>query len=384
MLENRDIICFSTSLWGFREGSRENIVKRLAQKNRVLYVDSPVDFLQVVRYPHVRKYFFNRSRKADPSTRIFLLRPFPQLPFGAYCGCINAINQFFLYLQVRRRLARLCFTKPILLIYHPLYVSHVRRYGRALCVYHCIDNYEEEIQNATRKKHIRASEEKLIQAADIVFVQNLFLRNKFARYGIKLRLLAPGIDDSLFKKSAPAVSSRGNDAVTIGFVGSIDDRFDWRIVEAIAARHPQWNIVLVGPFMTKDTHIRALARYKNIVRTGFVKGEELARYYSGFTAGIIPYYVNAFTDGIFPIKLFEYFYFGIPVVSTPFESAKEFAGDNSVYLATPEDFVATVEKVAKGQEPAALREKRMRLAGDNTWSHKMRFIEENIEAALHG
>lgn len=381
MLCGQDIICFSTSFWGFREGSRENIAKYFSLKNRVLYIDYQLNPLQLLIYPHARNFFLKKPCLEKVNDRFFVLHPRLGLPFGTYCAVINSLNQFFLLRQIKRALRKLKFNSyPILWIYNPLHFPLMRNLKKQLSVYHCIDNFASEKSSRMRQDFFTKMERSLCRCVDLVFAQNEVLIDKLSAHAKKIFLLEPGLKDA-FLADAARIRVQHGKKVTIGFVGSIDRRIDHQILESIAKNHPQWQLTLVGPVMGGFRHINRLRRLKNIRLAG-LKQKELAGIYSEFQIGIIPYHINQFTNGIFPLKLFEYFSFGIPVISTALDAVKEFAKDNLVYIENREGFSERIEHILNAGEDPALRKKRFHIASGNLWSKKFSYIERVLSESL--
>jgi glycosyltransferase involved in cell wall biosynthesis len=61
--------------------------------------------------------------------------------------------------------------------------------------------------------------------------------------------------------------------------------------------------------------------------TGFVPYAEIARHLAGATVGIVPYEESTGTHCAFVAKIVEYLGAGLPVVSTPLNSARRYFSD---------------------------------------------------------
>ncbi|MBI0329567.1 glycosyltransferase [Burkholderia plantarii] len=100
----------------------------------------------------------------------------------------------------------------------------------------------------------------------------------------------------------------------IGYVGSIADWFDWPLVQTLAEALPDVPIRLVGPeFIARPAGLPA-----NVELLGEVAQQDVAALVREFTVGLIPFRINALTDGVDPIKFYEYRSLGVPVWSTAF------------------------------------------------------------------
>ena len=140
----------------------------------------------------------------------------------------------------------------------------------------------------------------------------------------------------------------------LGFVGSLSDRIDWRLVDRLATTFPAASIVLVGspPAMpAKPTGwsieaARCLAR-PNVHAVGWRPQNEIARYYRAFDISLIPYLVDhPFNIVCCPTKIMDAMPSGRPIVSTSipecalYASLFDVADDHAVFLDTVASILA--------------------------------------------
>ncbi|MEW6008511.1 MAG: glycosyltransferase [Candidatus Omnitrophota bacterium] len=227
---------------------------------------------------------------------------------------------------------------------------------------------------------MKKAEEILCRTVDVIFTVNIVLKKRLCGYATQVHLLKPALDDNFLKISESLCDTDKKD-IEIGFVGSIDRRFDPEIVELIANKHPEWRILIIGPIMYNLNKLHKLRKIKNIEFIGLVK-EKLANYYKRFKLGIIPYHVNEFTDVIVPLKIFEFFSFGTPVVSTPLKALRGLSKGQLLYLAEKEDFLETIEKIIHDGEQQILREKRIAFSSKNLWFKRIEYIQEVLSPLL--
>jgi hypothetical protein len=100
----------------------------------------------------------------------------------------------------------------------------------------------------------------------------------------------------------------------IGYVGSIAEWFDWPLVRSLAIALPDVTVRLVGPeFVERPADLPS-----NIEFLGERPQVEIAGLVREFAVGLIPFKVNDLTEGVDPIKFYEYRSMGVPVWSTAF------------------------------------------------------------------
>ena len=154
----------------------------------------------------------------------------------------------------------------------------------------------------------------------------------------------------------------------VGYMGTIDWRFDANAIEAAATRLPLATFVLVGRVNhERKADAARLARLPNVVLTGQVPGKDAEALNRSFDVGLIPFVPSATNDAINPVKMFMYLAHGLPVVSTWI--AECCANPLVTTTRTDQAFAAAVE-AALAECDAALRQERLNFAAENTWSKR--------------
>jgi glycosyltransferase involved in cell wall biosynthesis len=159
---------------------------------------------------------------------------------------------------------------------------------------------------------------------------------------------------------------------------------DLEIVDRLAAAHPEWQIVLVGPVVKIDP--ARLPRKPNIHYLGQRSYDELPRYLAGWDVCLLPFARNDATKFISPTKTLEYMAAELPIVSTPITDVAEPYG-SIVYLGdTPDEFVAACETaLASSPEVRDRRAAQMRqvLAG-TSWDVTVSAMEKLLNQVMAG
>jgi glycosyltransferase involved in cell wall biosynthesis len=108
----------------------------------------------------------------------------------------------------------------------------------------------------------------------------------------------------------------------LGYIGSLEDRVDWELMEAISAAFPNASIVVVGrvrdgvaqPWWERCS--RFLGR-PNVHALGWRPQEALAQYYQAFDVCLIPYRIDhPFNRMCNPTKIMDAMGTGRPIVAT--------------------------------------------------------------------
>jgi UDP-galactopyranose mutase len=231
-------------------------------------------------------------------------------------------------------------------------------------------------------------EEELFRRADIVFTGGPSLyRAKKDRHS-NVHCFPSSVDTAHFSRARtelpePADQS-GIPHPRLGFFGVIDERLDRDLVGAVAAAHPEWHLVMLGPVVKIDE--ASLPRPSNIHYLGQKSYKQLPEYLAGWDVCLMPFARNEATRFISPTKTLEYMAAEKMIVSTPITDVAEPYG-KIVYLGgTPEEFIAACEQVLEASESeraetvAGMRGVLSRTSWDATAAGMDEMIREVLEA----
>jgi glycosyltransferase involved in cell wall biosynthesis len=162
----------------------------------------------------------------------------------------------------------------------------------------------------------------------------------------------------------------------IGFVGQIDQSFDDDLLLMIAKAYPKYQIVLIGP--TKNPKIAEIARqFANIELLGYIEYEQLGKYLQNFSIGICPYKSDAFSQYRNPLKVYEYFSFGLPVITTMCDLSVE-AKSHLVMAKDHDEFVSSIANLCDSNNLEKTTG-RLNFAKKNGWDNRADFVVERLE-----
>jgi O-antigen biosynthesis protein len=151
-------------------------------------------------------------------------------------------------------------------------------------------------------------------------------------------------------------------------------------VEQAAIHYPDWKFLLIG--RVEDERVRRLEALPNVIFQGEVAHSELHTYLERFQVALIPFIRNELTMGTNPIKLYEYFSYGLPVIASRLPELEQF-GD-LVYLSeSPAGFVEQLGKAstetAAGTNTDPRRIRRRQVANQETWTARVEQLSATFE-----
>ncbi|MBI5305140.1 MAG: glycosyltransferase [Chloroflexi bacterium] len=384
-MQDETIIILANAEWDWSNRVNcHHIAARLAKHNTVLFVDTiggrtpaPREFKKIAR--RLRRIAGGVRQIGDG---LIVLSPFV-LPFYR-SEFVRRINTRLLAWQIRRALPRGA-TRPIAYLFLPALVGLIGALNEKLVVYHCVDVHAANPNVPARE--VRAREEQLLRAADVVFTSAATL------YAEKRALNAhtyyvPNVADAEHFARARDAALPIADAVRdlphplAGFIGNLTAyKVDFDLLSAVAARAPGWTFALIGPIGRGDpsTDLARLHAQPNIRVLGEMPYAELPRAVKAFDVCLIPFNQNASTRGTFPMKFFEYLAAGKPVIATDLPALAEF----SPYFYTArnaDEFLAALD--AAQHEDATCINQRMTIAQKYSWDARIREIETILTNAL--
>lgn len=161
----------------------------------------------------------------------------------------------------------------------------------------------------------------------------------------------------------------------VGFYGALAPWIDFKLINYVADKHPDWEIVLIG--MDYNGALADLKPADNIHHYDSKQYSELIGYAKHFDCAIIPFCLGEIAKSTSPVKLFEYMATGLPTVGT--RDLLECRGYDYVYLAKDyDDFVAKLEQAIQDHKNPAARERLLEQAKENTWTQRAEAIDSKL------
>jgi glycosyltransferase involved in cell wall biosynthesis len=323
-MTGEDIVCvgfadWDTELWT----NQHHLMSRLAQNNRVLFIESLGLRKPQLAGRDVRRILKRLRRGVQPPRTspegVHVLSPLV-LPLHAQ-PAIRAVNARLLPALVSRATKRLGFERPILWGYVPQAEALLDALDPSLVVYHCVDDIA--AQPGVDAASFQAAEARFAARADLVLASAPALAERMRAFNDNV-LFAPNVADTAAFATAlqdgpvdPGVAALPRPVIV--FTGAVvATKLDIPLLVELARLRPDWSFALVGPTGMGDpsTDVSALRAVPNIHLLGGRPRDALPAVLRGADAGIIPYASNQLTGSIFPMKVYEYLAAGLSVVAT--------------------------------------------------------------------
>jgi glycosyltransferase involved in cell wall biosynthesis len=207
---------------------------------------------------------------------------------------------------------------------------------------------------------IVAAEKRLFAEADLVVFSSRTLLELHPEVRDKAQLVPNGVDTGRFSAAPHRPDTKPPVA---GYVGAIEEWFDVAAVREAALGNPDCRFIVAG--RVEYPPARKLSELPNVEMPGEVPYAEVPALVERFDIGLIPFIINDLTRAADPIKLYEYFACGIPVVSARLPEVEPHG--ELVYLASAETHWPDAVRLALAETDPARRALRVETASRADW-----------------
>ena len=394
IITNRDIVVVGLQPWDVEIGSNcKNIAIEFSKHNKVLYVNSPLDRITLLRQkndPKIQKRRNVIKGREDGIVKITdnLWNYFPDKMIESInwiknekvFDTLNKYNNKLFAAAIKRAVTKLGFNNIILFNDNDIFRSfYLKDYLKpASSIYYSRDYL---LAVDYWKQHGKKLEPEIIAKSDVCVANSTYLANYCRQYNAHSFYVGQGCELDIFtryKSNDVPADIRNITSPVIGYVGALQSiRLDMDMLMHIALQKPGWNIILVGP-EDEQFKVNKLHEIKNVHFLGAKQPSELPAYINAFDVCLNPQLVNEVTIGNYPRKIDEYLAMGKPVVATKTEAMSIFK-DHTYLGETKEDYVELIQKALK-ENTAQLQQQRKDFASQHTWQNSVIEIYKAINA----
>ena len=376
-----DIVCFAKD-WDDHPTSNNHVMRRLARRNRVLWVSS-IGMRRPSASGRDLRRILAKVRAGVAGARhvaegLHVLQPLV-LPLP-HSPAATALNRRWLRATIRRAARTLGMGRPQVWTFLPNTVDYATDLDPALLVYYCVDDWAHA--QGYDGAALAAMERRLCERADLVFATSASLADAKAAWNPNTHPAPHGVDHAHFARAldpatptAPEIARLGAPAIVV--VGLLDERVDLGLLGRVAAHRRDRPIVLVGPAHVDLAPL--VAAHPNVHVLGHRPYERLPEVLKGCGVALVPFVLNAYTRHVNPVKLREYLSAGLPVVSTDLPEVARYRRFCRIGRDARE-LLAAVDQALADDAPAE-RRARSEAMRSETWEHRLAEIERVVDRA---
>jgi len=369
------IACLSHLTWDKNLFQRpQQVMSRLARRH-------PIEFFCQVPtrlfWSLPRESTFCYSFSPDANVNVNYL---PFVPMTGKWRVFRSVNRR-LYTRKAASIIKRNSARPLVLwLYHPKDYRIIDLLDVDLVVYDCMDEFRAFLHSEPETREL---ERRLLGRADVVFAGGRSLFEAKRALNRNTHLFPCGVEfDHFARATAPdtelADEMRQVPRPIVGYVGAVDERLDYSLLEASAKRNPGWSFVLIGPLLKVNPE--ALFAMPNVFYLGAKPYAELASFMKAFDVAMMPFALTELTLKISPTKTLEYMSAGLPVVSSRVPDVVADYSELVEFFDSPSSFDDAVSRCLRlGSEARARLED---AAKGKSWEEMVNAMERLVVRAL--
>lgn len=382
MIEGKNIICISQTTWhGEFTKSTVQLLSLLAEKNTIVFVEYPFTVKDVVmsllgkqraqvsRMLGLKKRIIEEKTDSGAIVKHLVMPPVLPVDFIKNESIFKkffSINVLIYKNQLRKTIKKLKLDNPIIITaYNPMYgLPMIGKLNEYLNVYYCYDGMDTQ----RHKSRIYSIEEQFCKQVDGIITTSDYLNAEKHKLNAQSYVVKNGVDFKLFEPHAKKNVSSPSAQKKVGYIGTLDFRFDIDIMEYAVQELPQVQFEFTGYLLNQNIK-ESLSKYDNVAFFKSVKAHQVPELLSKYDLGIIPYKMDEVNKNIYPLKINEYLAVGVPVVMTAFANLTEFkaivkSAENKTL------FKSYIENELKHDNDLLIKE-RIEFAKFNSWESRM-------------
>ncbi|MBF0163697.1 MAG: glycosyltransferase [Magnetococcales bacterium] len=387
------ILALAPHSWDTHWLSRQQLLSRLARRGwPVIYASGPLDWWSRNTPEWQRAPWLGRLEPRDAGVLADFPGRWPCLwdRFSAWSRIVTAQHARRL-LKAADRLS----DRRHLMLFHPRFEPYIELLRPDRVHYHVYDVHR--LMGGWSEKQA-AMEARLVSRADLITTSSPGMALNLPAPGPeKARQLPNGADAHHFASADRALCPTELASIPhprIGYVGNINPKLDFEMIETMAQNHPEWHWVFMGPVTlhgqkARDCQTRIawdrLRQRPNIHFLGLKPRDILPTYLVHMDLHVICYKIARVEEGAhedwvvhgYPTKLHEYLATGKPVVAAPQTALLEFS-DVAAIASTIPEWEQAISAALAGRGVGTPVTRRAR-ALQNTWESRVDLLESWLE-----
>lgn len=214
----------------------------------------------------------------------------------------------------------------------------------------------------------------------IYSAKNLKEKYKDIRDKTKMHYISNGVDLTFIQKSDKSLPHEYADIPSprAVYIGALHEWFDVDLVYETAKSLPKYSFVIIGPV---ECDLSRLENLNNVYILGKKPHERIAQFLFNADVGIIPFDTithKELVESINPLKLYEYFACGLPVVSMNWHQLEDL--NSPAYLCdTVDAFIDAIKKASTYSDVNTFKE----FAKDSDWIKRVNTVLNIVDNTVH-
>lgn len=375
-----DIYMFLSNDWNDLWATQQKVAVQVSKDHRLIVFETlgfsrrNLAAFDFERLRHRLRRFASGGTVVNPNLKVY--SP-PSIPYFQN-GLLGKANLWLLEAMLRRVEKSEKVSNPLLWTFLPSerLLNLTPRLPVSGLIYECLDDFS---KFTGAPANFEAIENELVKRANIVFASSVKQVELKKEINPATYLVHNACDFDHFSQAVQETTILAEEIQTlpkpiIGFVGSYDFWVDTELIEAVARAHPEWTILLIGPYNYVDP--KKMPKGKNILPLGTRPYQQLPAYLKGIDVGLLPFRKITYMETADPIIMYDWLAAGRPVVATDFPAAREMERRVVPIGKDVKEFIGLIEQSLEEEKDlnkrAAGIQARHAAVKDHTWEHRVR------------
>ncbi|KAF3884593.1 MULTISPECIES: glycosyltransferase family protein [Nostocales] len=334
-----------------------------------------------------RTYYRLRPNWSSRNPPSLLKRSINTLPTG-YAGQLEKLFRIYLQQLVKnwcQQLKQSSGESPWVIASEPHFAPWVRKVPSERLIYYNFDDYV--LYRPSRKDRILAQEKELIERAAITLCSSysqLVALQKIHPYASnRIHHYPHGVVNTYLNHQP----EKSPEAMTVGYVGNLGNRLDWKLIYDVVKACPEVNFVFVGGIdvSAEETSadwyaaLKAVFELPNVRNVGKVPSDQVAHYYWSFAINWIPYVVDhSFNQAACPTKIMDGIASGRPIFSTDIPECRLYPKWITIFHNAKDAVTYIRQQLASYKNPEVYKKslRQLSFAQQNTWQFRAQSLEK--------
>ena len=220
----------------------------------------------------------------------------------------------------------------------------------------------------------------ILSESDLVFANCQPLADAMREYAPVIHVVPNGAErfSRLPEMSKPEALAALSGPV-VGYVGTLRDRIDWMLLHDVVSRMPEVSFVFLGPSSDTPSAV-SLAKHPNVHMLGLLPYDDLPYWLRHFDVGIMPHMNNQLTERMNPLKIYNYFAAGLPIVASEVNNIGLLG--NTVQVARDANEFVSALKIALQSKPDVNSAEWRSTMNSIAWDERVNHILDTLESSI--